>query len=494
MRMDPAGPPWLTVAALGAGVVAAVSAPEAAPGVGLLIGAVGVAAALLPAIRHRLDVHTVGLGAAALVLIAMAAVRDAPWLVALDLLAAGAVGSIALAGGRTWSELTRATTAVVVHTPMAPAYVGGSMSHLARQAPAGSVGPVLRGAAASLLLLTGFGSLFASADPAFADMADRILLPDVTVGRLSFRLFVLVAVAVLVAAGAAVARCVPAAGLTGRVSALVDGLLAPLAWRPPGRRRARIEWALPLALLDVLFASFVLLQAAVLFGGREHLLRTPGLTAAEYARQGFFQLLVVAALTLAVVAAAVRWVGDKDRSLLRALLGALCALTGGVLVSAAVRLHHYEQTFGHTRLRLVVGVAIVWIAIVFALVALAGARWQAGWLPRAVLGLAVIAMFGLNALNPDSFVARRNIDRYVTSGRIDIGYLSGLSADAVGELDKLPEPLRGCALAGQQRRLDWAASGGWQSANLARTRAQRLLDHRPAASPAACWSLDSSYR
>jgi len=369
---------------------------------------------------------------------------------------------------------------------MTPAYVGGSVSGLARRVPSNSVGPLLRGLAVSLVLLTGFGSLFASADPAFADIADRILLPDVTVGPLSFRLFVLVVVAVLVGAAAAAARAVPAAGLSGWASALVDAVLAPLAWRPPRRQRARLEWALPLALLDLLFASFVLLQAAVLFGGREHLLRTPGLTAAEYARQGFFQLIAVAALTLAVVAAAVRWVGDQDRRLLRPLLGLLCALTGAVLVSAAVRLHHYEQTFGHTRLRLVVGVAIVWIGVVFALVVVAGVRWQAGWLPRAVLGSAVVALLGLNGLNPDAFVARRNVDRYAASGRIDVGYLSGLSADAVGELGRLPEPLRGCALADQRRRLDWAASGGWQAANLARARAGRLLDERPAEATAAC--------
>jgi hypothetical protein len=47
-------------------------------------------------------------------------------------------------------------------------------------------------------------------------------------------------------------------------------------------------------------------QFAVFFGGQEHLLRTAGLTAAEHARQGFFQLLAVAAMTLALVAVAVR--------------------------------------------------------------------------------------------------------------------------------------------------------------------------------------------
>ena len=59
-------------------------------------------------------------------------------------------------------------------------------------------------------------------------------------------------------------------------------------------------------MLDVLFAAFVVLQLAALFGGDEHVLRTAGLTYAEYAREGFAQLMAVAALTLAMIALARR--------------------------------------------------------------------------------------------------------------------------------------------------------------------------------------------
>ncbi len=65
------------------------------------------------------------------------------------------------------------------------------------------------------------------------------------------------------------------------------------------------EWALPLVLLDALFLAFVAVQIFVLFGGHDHVLRTAGLTYAEYAHQGFWQLVAVAVLTLAVVMTAV---------------------------------------------------------------------------------------------------------------------------------------------------------------------------------------------
>ncbi|HZG94738.1 MAG TPA: hypothetical protein VEZ46_08505 [Mycobacteriales bacterium] len=61
--------------ALAAGVVAAVAVPGAPPGLGLALTVVAVAAALTPALRSRLDRHTVGFGTAAVVLAGTAAVR-----------------------------------------------------------------------------------------------------------------------------------------------------------------------------------------------------------------------------------------------------------------------------------------------------------------------------------------------------------------------------------------------------------------------------------
>ena len=55
-----------------------------------------------------------------------------------------------------------------------------------------------------------------------------------------------------------------------------------------------------LGLTDALFAAFVTIQAAYLFGGRDTLARS-GMTYAEYARRGFFELVAVAVLTLALV-------------------------------------------------------------------------------------------------------------------------------------------------------------------------------------------------
>jgi len=245
---------------------------------------------------------------------------------------------------------------------------------------------------------------------------------------------------------------------------------------PPGepRRLRRLEWALPVALVDALFATFVVVQLAVLFGGHRHVLRTAGLTYAEYARGGFWQLLVVTALTLAVIAAAARWaprVLPGDRLLVRVLLGVLALLSLVIVGSALRRMALYEQAYGYTRLRLFVSGVELWLGLVFGLVLLAGARLRARWLPRVVLASAVGALLTLAAVNPDRFIAARNVDRYAHTGRIDLDYLAELSADAVPELARLPQPLRSCVL--------WrmtVESDDWRTYNLARAQARPVID------------------
>jgi Domain of unknown function (DUF4173) len=234
------------------------------------------------------------------------------------------------------------------------------------------------------------------------------------------------------------------------------------------------EWKPALLVIDLLFASFVLVQIAVLFGGHDHVLNTAGLTYAEYARQGFFQLIVVALLTLVVVAAAVRFsrVEASDRGWMKVLLGLLCLFTLVILASALTRMNLYQETYGFTRLRLLVDVTIVWLGAVFAMLLCAGIKWKGSWLPRAVVLLSAITLIGFNIYNPDARIAERNIDRYIRTGKIDVGYLAGLSPDAVPQLIRLPEPLRSCSLAAMESRLGDDSLWSW---NLARHDARRLL-------------------
>nr|MDT0659837.1 DUF4173 domain-containing protein [Micromonospora sp. DSM 115978] len=335
----------------------------------------------------------------------------------------------------------------------------------------GGLGRVLVSVAVSVVLLVVFGALFASADAAFANLLGAAL-PAVSTGSLVRWVFLFVTVGGwLLGAAYLLAGPPDLSGLHGRVP----------------RRVRRWEWAVPLALLDVLFALFVLVQITVLFGGAAHVFETSGLTYAEYARGGFWQLAVVSVLTLGVLAGAARWApraNRTDRLLIRLLLGTLALLSLVVVASALYRMNVYVEAYGATRLRLLVTACELWIGLVFGLVLIAGVRLRGGWLPRVAVGAAVLALLGLAVINPDRLIARTNIDRSET-GQLDLWYLSQLSADAVPELDRLPAPVRDCVLTDIAEQL---GPDDWREANLGRAEARRLLTENPVA-PADpdCW-------
>jgi hypothetical protein len=214
-------------------------------------------------------------------------------------------------------------------------------------------------------------------------------------------------------------------------------------------------------------------QINTLFAGDEHVITTPDLTYADHARSGFWQLLAVAVLTLGVIAVVARLArldSPDDRRWLRGLLGALSALTLVIVASAIARMWLYQQAYGFTVLRVLVIACELWLGVVYLMVLAAGVRLRAGWLARAVVATGFTALVGLAALNPERFIAERNVDRYHATQKIDVPYLAGLSEDAVPALATLPEDLRACAL--EFRRVQ---GDDWRSWNLGRSQAREAL-------------------
>jgi hypothetical protein len=460
---DGAARPAVLGAALAVGLLAALVLRVQVVGAGELVTGVALlAVALAGRGRRPAPAELVGV-ALAVALLAVGAVRAAPWLVALCLLAAAGLASLALAGGRTWTGVAVGSLAAALVPPRTARWVRRSLAGIRLPGLRSRRGWLVAVVTAGLFAV--FGGLFVTADPAYAALLDSAL-PAVDVPGLLGRAVVLGTVT----AGALVASYLAVRPPTADA-------LAP----QPGRPVRRWEWAVPLTVLDLLFLSFVVVQLAVLFGGREHVLSTRGLTYAEYARQGFWQLLAVTVLTLGVVAVAVR-TGPRattaDRALVRVLLGSLCALALVVVASAFHRMSVYEQEYGFTRLRLLVHAVELALGAVLVLLLLAGVRLTGGWLPRAVACLGALTLLGLAAVDPDAWIAEHNVTRYAQTGRIDVDYLAALSADAVPALDRLPADLRGCALESLAYSLN-ESSDPWYDGNVARARARELLSDRP---------------
>ncbi|MEJ3749438.1 DUF4173 domain-containing protein [Actinomycetes bacterium KLBMP 9797] len=458
--------PVVAGAAAATGVVAAASVPLDRPGLGWLVTGLAGAAALITLSRRDGYRPIQPLWAAAtLALLGVGALRAADWLFTLCVLTAAVTGALAVARARSAPALVLAVAAVPAAALRALPWIAQGLSALARRRRDGAPARIGAAAAVAALLVLVFGALFATADAAFAELVGRLLPdaepPDSARGAFLF--------------GAGAAGVLTAAYLLAGPPDL-SGVRTP-----PGKSLRRVEWALPLVAVNAVFAVFVAVQLAVWFGGAAHVLRTAGLTYAEYARKGFWQLLVVTALTLGVLALAARWApreGRADRILVRALLGALAALCLVVVASALYRMHTYEEAYGFTRLRVLVSICELWLGLVLAMVLVAVVRLRARWLPAAVTGSAVAALIGLAALNPDHFIAERNVARYADSGRIDAGYLSRLSADAAPALDRLPDPLRGCVLG--EIAADLANEpDGWREWNLGRERAGDVLAAAP---------------
>jgi hypothetical protein len=212
----------------------------------------------------------------------------------------------------------------------------------------------------------------------------------------------------------------------------------------------RPEWDRPLGIveagvvlgaLNVLFAAFVVFQFRYFFGGRELVLETAGLTYAEYARRGFFELVLVAVLLLPLLLA-MDWLLRRERPwhvrLFRALSVSLVLLLFVVMASALDRMRLYRDAYGLTELRLYATAFMIWLAVVAAWLVASVLR---GFRERFAVGMLVsglVAVLALHAVSPDSLIARTNIDRElrasVRQGELDLLYLLRLSDDATPAL------------------------------------------------------------
>ncbi|MEV0694877.1 DUF4173 domain-containing protein [Streptomyces sp. NPDC050388] len=468
MRREP--PPAVGTAvlwaALATGVLSTVLLDE---GVGVNLFLVALPATLTAyfaarrAGRVQTRPWTLAWGIGGLALLSVPVLRAAQWPSFLAVATAIGLASLALHDSRTWAGVVLSPFGLVDSL-----FKGAAWGWRGVRARAGNasdnMGSVLRALAVTTVLLLVFGALFAGADAAFADLLNR-LVPDTSVGDGPWHLLLF------------------ALGLLGALAA-AHTAAAPLQWDrftpSPGSARGRGEWALPLLLLCVLFAVFNVIQLTVLFGGYEAVLDETGQTYSEYARQGFWQLLIATLLTLLVIVLALRWAprgGPGDRNLVRGVLGTLCALTLIVVASAVRRMDMYVEAYGLTRLRISVVTVELWLGLVILLIMAAGVR-GARRLPRAVAASAAVGALAFGLASPDGLIAENNVRRYERTHKFDLDYARDLSADAVPALDGLEEPMRSCVLGPLAEELG-PATASWYEISWGEVRARRILEERP---------------
>jgi len=442
---------------LGVGAAVALLVVGHRPGLGLALAVPLIWAPAVPTLVRAREWSRLLTAALALALGAMAAVRAAEWVVALCLLAAFVLSAVAATGARSPLGIVLATPTLPAAAARATRWLTSGVSHAATGRRS-EVLRWLRTAVVTLILVVVFTALLASADAVFAT-----LVPSLDLMRLP---------------GQVVAGVLAASGALAIASLAVRRPTWARVRLPRPAASGRAEWFVPVLALDALMLAFLLTQVVAASGGESYVRRTAGLSYAEYARAGFGQLVVVTALTLALVAWFARRAPREerhDRMAATTALGMLCGGAVGVVVTALGRMALYVQAYGLTELRLLATAGEIVMGATLVMVLAAGVRWRARWLPLAVLRVAGLLVLALALVNPDAQMVRYNTQ--ILEVPVDVRHLEQLSLDAVPTIAGLEDPLRSCLL---QSYGVPEPSSIWEW-NLARERAAAALDDVPIA-------------
>lgn len=296
-----------------------------------------------------------------------------------------------------------------------------------------------RGLALALPLVGLFALLFMSADAVFADLVAHAF-------RFDFEWVVSNVVVLTVMtwlASGYLRGFLTGTDVPPQRLALVHG--APFGITPRRPTLGLTEIATVLSALDLLFLLFVIIQFRYLFGGDALVQVTPNLTYAEYARRGFFELVVAVVLVVPVLLAA-DWLLDsragEQRRVFRWLAGVQIALVLAITVSAAQRLRLYHATYGLTETRYYAMVLLAWVGLVLLWLAATVLRDRRDAFGFGALVSGCVTVAVLLVASPDALIARTNLARFASPDagvRFDVAYATSLSADAVPVLvDALP--------------------------------------------------------
>ncbi|HEY3330719.1 MAG TPA: DUF4173 domain-containing protein [Capsulimonadaceae bacterium] len=331
---------------------------------------------------------------------------------------------------------------------------------------------IVRGVALSVPLLLVFGGLFSQADPEFRSLVNRLFVWNFNdlVFRTCWTAFCFVFVA-----GAF------------RTMLLADwSTEAPT--QPPFWKLGCDEIIVVLTLLNVLFLTFVAIQIRYLFGGAALVHATGGLTYAEYARSGFFELVWVTVLvlpTLLLLDWLKREASPTQLMAFRGLSLSLIALLFVVAASAMRRMELYVAQCGLTELRLYTAIFMAWLAVVFVWYIATVLRGQRDRFAFGAIVTGLVFIAGMHVANPAATIVRVNIERNAAGHPLDVSYITGLGADAV---PRLIEGLPSIRNASQRADVAYfmlqdygaATKGDWRSWNYAQSAAWEIVDRNRA--------------
>ncbi|MCL2383271.1 MAG: DUF4173 domain-containing protein [Oscillospiraceae bacterium] len=166
-----------------------------------------------------------------------------------------------------------------------------------------------------------------------------------------------------------------------------------------------------LTMLNFIYLIFCIIQFTFLF---TNVATTENFNYAEYARQGFFQLMFVSALNIIMIFISTINEGnqgsdnseEKNKKYTKFMNVIMCVFTIIIIFSAFYRMNLYEAAFGYTYLRLFVYFILTTelLLIIPTILYIVGVKIK---LLRVYISIAVIMYLILNFINIDAVIARK---------------------------------------------------------------------------------------
>ena len=240
-----------------------------------------------------------------------------------------------------------------------------------------------------------------------------------------------------------------------------------------------------LTILNIIYLIFSTIQFTSLFS---QIGNAEGFNYAEYAREGFFQLMFVSFINFGVLFVAninkkEIEINSKIYKKMMSLL--IIVFTIIIIISAFYRMNLYEQEYGYTYLRLFVYFILATEVILTIPIILYILEKNINLLKSSIIIVTTMYVV-LNFINIDNLIAKRNIDRYFeNSGKrtIDIDYLmENTGTDAVQEMlrllnakdKKISRRIKEYLKSGKEEYED--KKKYWQEFNLSKLNAEILLE------------------
>ncbi len=181
--------------------------------------------------------------------------------------------------------------------------------------------------------------------------------------------------------------------------------------------------------LSVIYLLFFSVQAASLFGAFFH--RLPeGLTYAEYARGGFFQLCQVVIINGILCGISYAFIRERQAKMFRVLMAMMASFTMLLCITAMSKMAMYIESYGLTQLRVYTFWFMVVVFLIFAVVLM---RQFITFNGTKIAAIAFVLCFMVLIYgNVDGQIAKYNVERYKegTLKEMDMGAMVNLSAGA----------------------------------------------------------------